>query len=72
MNIGGEEKVEFKLTYQEVLTRTNDYYKHVINIRPGQVSHNCGCVMSCVCVRQERGYGKKSVEALAVDSVTTN
>ena len=40
VNVAAESKVEFSLTYQELLQRRLGLYEHVINIDPGQVVHD--------------------------------
>jgi hypothetical protein len=36
-NVEAGDKVRFRLTYEELLQRTNSQYEHQINIYPGQV-----------------------------------
>jgi hypothetical protein len=37
VNVEPQRKIDFKLTYEEVLSRQLGTYKHVINLDPGQI-----------------------------------
>lgn len=40
VNVEGQAKITFRLTYEEQLTRVNNKYVHKINVNPGQIVKN--------------------------------